>query len=983
MPFSGSGTGIQNADDVFFSSVSDGDTLLYNAGTAKWNNSSGAPAADVVLSIAADDTPATLKSNADYVCDGTADDVQVQAAIDSLTNGGEVVLLPGNHSWAATVKLRVERLSLRFLPGARVKWSSVTGRTPLIQVLKSNSYIWNADLEGSGVKGNGIGIQIGGQASTEPIVGADQPGGVHVIYPRCYSMDTGVEFGIQSDGSQSVGDCVVWGGRINNIKTGIRSAGFVNYVHSPFISSCDVGIEQTADRYSGRVVVSTATINQWAVAAIRLRRGRGSEFGHIWAEHTATQSAVPTECVLIDPVGSDEVINPKFGTMHLHPIDVADGTPELYGVRLSGRIDGLSIDHMEMTDELPSAAIIRGDADFEGGSNIIKKVSFGNNIPASYAHSMLLNNAGAGSLAVFEVPGPANSVAGTTVGGTTPIPASATYYVDVSGAPNAATYWAKAQNGHIAMMSADTATTSGLKAVLESLASDNVHFQFGPKRYHFLDAPVGNESYAGAEDHASYGQAASPTTGLAFSGSGMKNTIISSRTNWSGTVDVEPFSFTNCQYVTIRDMTIEACGSYKSTTDAIDFDQGSNCLVERVRVTRSRARAIVVDGGDNGKNATNNTLRDCIIQGRPDKPGLTLSSGGSLSTSTTYRYAVSWVDSDLAGAQSSGETKLSEVSLITTDSSNLSVRVNIPIGPYSTTARKIYRAPSGSASWVLVSTVNDNTTTTYIDNGGAGSGVSMPVSHRSTIFSAGIELLGSSGNTILNNVIDGVGDSSVGANLYGINLVRKGSGSSTVNSDRNIVMGNMVRQSSSYGIRILGGSDNEISNNIVINPGTVASKAQCIRIDNATSATTNNNTVQGNRCIDDQDANSWTTGKTTNNMITITSTNSPTNNRLITNVLDAGASAARISDSGVTSFIKNNSGYNPVGTSAVSVGASPYVYTAGSSPEAIYATGGTVSSIVKNGVTIFTSTPATISLEPNESVTITYSSAPTVNKDVK
>lgn len=38
MPFTGSGTGIQNADDVFFSSLSDGQALKYNLATAKWNN---------------------------------------------------------------------------------------------------------------------------------------------------------------------------------------------------------------------------------------------------------------------------------------------------------------------------------------------------------------------------------------------------------------------------------------------------------------------------------------------------------------------------------------------------------------------------------------------------------------------------------------------------------------------------------------------------------------------------------------------------------------------------------------------------------------------------------------------------------------------------------------------------------------------------------------------------------------------------------
>ncbi|QQS17873.1 hypothetical protein IPL68_04395 [Candidatus Saccharibacteria bacterium] len=38
MPFTGTGTGIQNANDVFFSNPSDGQTIQYNSATAKWNN---------------------------------------------------------------------------------------------------------------------------------------------------------------------------------------------------------------------------------------------------------------------------------------------------------------------------------------------------------------------------------------------------------------------------------------------------------------------------------------------------------------------------------------------------------------------------------------------------------------------------------------------------------------------------------------------------------------------------------------------------------------------------------------------------------------------------------------------------------------------------------------------------------------------------------------------------------------------------------
>lgn len=81
-----------------------------------------------------------------------------------------------------------------------------------------------------------------------------------------------------------------------------------------------------------------------------------------------------------------------------------------------------------------------------------------------------------------------------------------------------------------------------------------------------------------------------------------------------------------------------------------------------------------------------------------------------------------------------------------------------------------------------------------------------------------------------------------------------------------------------------------------------------------------------------------------------------------------------------TCVITNNIGYNPVGGSAVTVGASPYTYAAGASPETLYITGGTVSLMIINGLIVFTSTEKTIELGPNENVQIVYSVLPTVNK---
>lgn len=84
---------------------------------------------------------------------------------------------------------------------------------------------------------------------------------------------------------------------------------------------------------------------------------------------------------------------------------------------------------------------------------------------------------------------------------------------------------------------------------------------------------------------------------------------------------------------------------------------------------------------------------------------------------------------------------------------------------------------------------------------------------------------------------------------------------------------------------------------------------------------------------------------------------------------------------GSSHIIRNNKGYNPIGASAISVGASPFTYTAGYTPETIYITGGTVSSIAKNSITLFTATEKSVNLEPGESLIVTYSAAPTMNTD--
>jgi parallel beta-helix repeat protein len=63
--------------------------------------------------VAPSDSSDALKAQADYVCDGTADNVVIQAAIDALAApGGEVKLLPGTYTVGAGIIIREDNITL-------------------------------------------------------------------------------------------------------------------------------------------------------------------------------------------------------------------------------------------------------------------------------------------------------------------------------------------------------------------------------------------------------------------------------------------------------------------------------------------------------------------------------------------------------------------------------------------------------------------------------------------------------------------------------------------------------------------------------------------------------------------------------------------------------------------------------------------------------------------------------------------------------
>jgi hypothetical protein len=137
-------------------------------------------------------------------------------------------------------------------------------------------------------------------------------------------------------------------------------------------------------------------------------------------------------------------------------------------------------------------------------------------------------------------------------------------------------------------------------------------------------------------------------------------------------------------------------------------------------------------------------------------------------------------------------------------------------------------------------------------------------------------------------------------------------------------------------------------------------------------------TIHGNTCFDDQNSGTQLYGVVFDYPNTVTNC-IVENNNLYNNATSAFDSDTMV---GTGVIIKNNFGYNPIGISSITVNASPFTYTAGTSPETVYISGGTVSAIVKGGVTLFANTGHSVELEPHTAVVVTYSGTPTMSKDI-
>lgn len=149
-----------------------------------------------------------------------------------------------------------------------------------------------------------------------------------------------------------------------------------------------------------------------------------------------------------------------------------------------------------------------------------------------------------------------------------------------------------------------TVHTGTLKSVVEQAVSDLK--LYGGGRIQFVEGTfdLGSEWFEFYE-----------VSNVEFAGAGMGKTVL--RNVSSAATDTEPFDFRGAYGVTVRDMTVQAGGPFRSTSDALDFDQGNDVVVKNIEVTESRGRGIVFDGKNNNWQSANNQILNCRITGVP------------------------------------------------------------------------------------------------------------------------------------------------------------------------------------------------------------------------------------------------------------------------------------------------------------------------------------------------------------------------------
>jgi hypothetical protein len=142
---------------------------------SSWNIPTGRSATYV---IAASDALAHVKAQADYVCDGTADNVQIQAAIDALPvdagwyQGGVIQLSGGTFNLAATVNMNAKLVTLQGTGDSTVLYLSNNVDADMINLSAHRCRVKYMRLDGNKsnqASGSGINITAGQLSGIEDV----------------------------------------------------------------------------------------------------------------------------------------------------------------------------------------------------------------------------------------------------------------------------------------------------------------------------------------------------------------------------------------------------------------------------------------------------------------------------------------------------------------------------------------------------------------------------------------------------------------------------------------------------------------------------------------------------------------------------------------------------------------------------------------------------------------------------------------------
>lgn len=156
-------------------------------------------------------------------------------------------------------------------------------------------------------------------------------------------------------------------------------------------------------------------------------------------------------------------------------------------------------------------------------------------------------------------------------------------------------YYARSRIGNVVAVATD------LKTIVDTLKGNGVWLQFAAGVFDF-----GTITTAGAR--TTFVDLADMT--VAGAGEGATTLRVTS----SLAEDTEPISCTRCDGFTLRDITVDALGTARSTSDAVDFDDSDFVTVERVTVTNSRGSGLALDGKDAGATSRGHTIRDFTVE---------------------------------------------------------------------------------------------------------------------------------------------------------------------------------------------------------------------------------------------------------------------------------------------------------------------------------------------------------------------------------